>query len=143
MANERSHAAALLRMAEADRDALRGMIASATPGLFSDEIFGFHCQQAAEKALKAWITLAGEEYAKTHDLRSLLTVLTAAGIDVSEWEWLVELNAFAVMFRYEAITAEEEEDPVDRKPLLDGVERLVDVVRRSVAARDSAADESE
>lgn len=33
-----------------------------------DGIVGFHAQQAAEKALKAWLTLLGIEFPRTHDL---------------------------------------------------------------------------
>ncbi len=123
-------------MAATDRDALRGMISSPTPELFSDEIFGFHCQQAAEKALKAWITLAGAVYIKTHDLQSLLTVLASAGQDIAGCEWLVELNSFAVLFRYEALDAEGADDPLDRAGLLAGIERLLDDIdRRSPGMR--------
>ena len=44
------HARALLRMAHKDFNALTGMLDNA---VFADEIFGFHVQQAVEKALKA------------------------------------------------------------------------------------------
>ena len=39
---------------------------------FDDEIFGFHAQQAVEKALKAWLTEVGVTYPLTHDLSLLL-----------------------------------------------------------------------
>lgn len=45
-------ARAMLRMAHKDFNALIGM--QDNP-LFADEIFGFHIQQAVEKALKAWL----------------------------------------------------------------------------------------
>ncbi len=56
------HARSLLRMAQRDLNALRGMINPAvdpTQVFFSDEVFGFHAQQAAEKSLKAWIASLG------------------------------------------------------------------------------------
>lgn len=46
-------------MASKDLAALRGMIDAS---LFADEIFGFHAQQAVEKSLKAWITVAGDTF---------------------------------------------------------------------------------
>lgn len=46
------HANSLLRMAYKDFNALLGMQGNV---LFADEIFGFHVQQAVEKALKAWL----------------------------------------------------------------------------------------
>jgi len=42
----------LFEAAERDLLALRGMRDST---VFTDEIFGFHAQQAAEKLLKAWL----------------------------------------------------------------------------------------
>jgi len=35
---------------------------------FPDEIFGFHAQQAVEKALKGWLSYKLVVYPKTHDL---------------------------------------------------------------------------
>ena len=40
-----------------------------------DEIICFHCQQTAEKYLKAFIFLQDIEPEKTHDLRELLTIV--------------------------------------------------------------------
>ncbi|MBA3314251.1 MAG: HEPN domain-containing protein [Planctomycetaceae bacterium] len=85
MAKEREHAEAILRMAGKGFDALRGIIESDSPELFSDEIFGFHAQQAVEKALKSWIALVGHQYPKSHDLMSLIDVLDDAGEDVKVW----------------------------------------------------------
>ncbi len=48
------HARAMLRMAHKDFNALTGMQDNA---LFADVIFGFHVQQAVEKALKAWLCI--------------------------------------------------------------------------------------
>ena len=41
-------------------------------GLFREPI-AFHCQQAAEKYLKAFLVSRRVEFAKTHDLRHLAT----------------------------------------------------------------------
>lgn len=46
----------LLEAALRDLRALYGMLDRDT---FADEIFGFHVQQTAEKALKAWLNLLG------------------------------------------------------------------------------------
>jgi HEPN domain-containing protein len=60
----------LLTAASRDLRALQGMT---DPGVFADEIFGFHAQQAAEKALKAWLSALDVEYPRTHDLTMLLS----------------------------------------------------------------------
>lgn len=46
------HANKMLRMSTKDFNALTGMLNH--PEHFSDEVFGFHAQQAIEKASKAW-----------------------------------------------------------------------------------------
>ena len=58
------HARALLRMAHKDFNALTGMMDNA---VFADKIFGFHVQQATEKALKIWLCVRGIAYPPTHD----------------------------------------------------------------------------
>ena len=52
--SDREHAIAMLAMARDDLSALRGMQHPSLFGqdFFSDEIFGFHAQQAVEKMLK-------------------------------------------------------------------------------------------
>lgn len=60
--NELDHARAMLLLAEKDRRALGGMLDNE---IFAKEIFGFHAQQTAEKALKAWIAALGKEYPLT------------------------------------------------------------------------------
>ena len=65
------------------------------------EAAGFHLQQAAEKALKAWLTLHQIAYPRTHDLSLLLGLLEDAGYSISPFWTLLELNPFAVQFRYE------------------------------------------
>ena len=46
----------------------------------SDEVFGFHIQQAAEKSLKAWLALLGEVYPLTHNLELFLDRLDDRGV---------------------------------------------------------------
>ena len=60
----------MYRAAERDVLTLRSM--TADPPV---ESFGFHVQQAAEKALKAWLALLGEKYPLTHSIETLLDIL--------------------------------------------------------------------
>ncbi len=63
---------------------------------------GFHLQQAVEKSLKAWLALKGVAYPRTHDLSLLLGLLEDQGQSIEPCFWgLLELNPFAVQFRYE------------------------------------------
>jgi HEPN domain-containing protein len=124
------HARSLLQAAEGDLNALRGMSLasqSASVSYFSDSIFGFHAQQAVEKCLKAWIAYLGERYPYTHDLMALLEVLGRIGVDTSDLEALIELNPFAVQYRYETLGAEDE--VLDRLKTLSEVQGLYERVR--------------
>ncbi|MHC4508135.1 MAG: HEPN domain-containing protein [Planctomycetota bacterium] len=62
---------------------------------------GFHLQQAVEKSLKAWLALKGIDYPRTHDLNPLLGLLEDRDENVERFWTLLELNPFAVQFRYE------------------------------------------
>lgn len=78
----------------------------------SDEVVGFHAQQAAEKLLKAVLLAKGTRPYRTHDLQSLADAVTAAGnsLPVAE-ETLVALTPYAVDYR---CTTEPPEEPMDR-----------------------------
>ena len=41
----------------------------------SDSVFGFHCQQSAEKLLKALLSVYGIAFPRTHNLRMLTDLL--------------------------------------------------------------------
>jgi HEPN domain-containing protein len=109
-----------LRMARKDAAALRAML---EPDEFAAEIFGFHAQQAAEKAIKAWLALIGASVPRTHDLRFLLLRLEESGLEVGNHWDLVDLNSFAVQFRYEAFDLSVE--TLDRESVLQSVEALL------------------
>lgn len=70
----RAEAEVLVRKAEDDANAMR-LLADAE---ISDEIIGFHAQQAVEKWLKAVLGSRGIEFEYTHDLRRLIAEVTAA-----------------------------------------------------------------
>lgn len=97
------HARDLLEMARGDINALRGMLKieddDPDNDYFSDEIFGFHAQQSAEKILKARIAGLGGHYSKTHDLMALLNSLDDLGEDISDLTELVDLIRRSVSLR--------------------------------------------
>ena len=70
------HARMMLTLARKDLKAMRGMTDVED---FDVEIFGFHAQQAVEKILKAWLSLAGVEYPRTHNLMQLFTLIEECG----------------------------------------------------------------
>lgn len=122
------HAQSLLEMAMGDLNSLRGMImaSDASRAFFSDEVFGFHAQQAAEKCLKAWIAVLGRSYPRTHDLMALINILGDEGADTSSLNSLVDLSPFAVQYRYEFLGADDDE--VDRGSVLQEIQSLYERV---------------
>jgi HEPN domain-containing protein len=90
--------AAWLRKAEQDLERVERCLAHEPPDV-EDALF--HCQQAAEKALKAFLTFHDQPFRKTHDLASLGKQCT--NIDAT-LETLVDrlddLSEFAWAYRY-------------------------------------------
>jgi len=109
-------------MARKDLAALRGMVDQ--PSTFADEVFGFHAQQAVEKALKAWLDLREEAYPKTHDLSHLLAALESLGERCDDYWTLVDLSVFAVQYRYEAF-AEPSTPPLERAGIITAVSAVL------------------
>ena len=98
--------------------------------MFDDSVFGFHAQQAAEKALKAWLNLHGVAYPKTHDLRLLMNLLrTQASEDCEPFVELADLTDFAVQFRYDFPTLA---TGLSRTEILSRVEELRNHVEQLV-----------
>jgi HEPN domain-containing protein len=94
----RDLARVLARKAENDAKAIQLLAPSSD---ISDEIVGFHAQQAVEKWLKAVMALHGLEEARIHDLGRLLEILSSAGIDPPPGaDRLDDLSIYAVPLRY-------------------------------------------
>ncbi|HMO85673.1 MAG TPA: HEPN domain-containing protein [Lacipirellulaceae bacterium] len=100
---------------------------------FTDEIFGFHAQQAAEKALKAWLSFRGLTYSRTHDLLHLIRELEEAGEQIEDQPELLELNPFAVQYRYETMD-EPDVSPIDRTAVVKKISALIDHVAQFIDA---------
>lgn len=88
----------LLELAERDYQAALILARAENP---QTDAAGFHLQQAVEKSLKAWLGLKGIDYPRTHDLNPLLGLLEDHDEDIEPFWTLLELNPFAVQFRYE------------------------------------------
>ena len=112
----------MYRAAERDVLTLRSMTADAPV-----ESFGFHVQQAAEKALKAWLALLGETYPLTHSIETLLDLLDDRGGAVESFRNLVYYTPYAVEFRYAGVGPDAE--PIDREGAILLVEALLEQVR--------------
>ncbi len=81
-----------------------------------EESYGFHVQQAAEKAFKAWLALLGQVYPLRHDLDVLLDLLDGHGVSTGFFRQLADFTPYAVQFRYEGLGHDHE--PIDRAAAL-------------------------
>jgi HEPN domain-containing protein len=123
----------LLKLARIDLRAISNML---DPEQFDNSIFGFHAQQAVEKALKSWLSLRNIGYPKTHDLRVLLRLLDAHSEAVPHrFIGLVDLTDFAVQFRYDFPILQEE---FDRSGMLADAEAIVEHVEHLLQQGDSS-----
>ncbi len=91
----------------------------------------FHCQQAVEKSLKAFLVWCDAPFAKTHDLGKLGAQVVALdpGLDPLV-ESIVELSKYAWLFRYPG-------DPVEptveeARAVLSRAAATVDALRRRI-----------
>lgn len=93
----------------------------------------FHCQQAAEKYLKAFLTWHRVEFPRTHSIRELLNL--ARPLDSRLAEHLVEaatLTVYGVEVRYPGDLPDP--DPAEAATALDLARKVRDAVRRSLSA---------
>jgi HEPN domain-containing protein len=106
----REEAAILARKAQGDATAMRKL---ADDPEISDEIIGFHAQQAVEKWLKAVIGSRGTRFEYTHDLRHLIELAKAAVGDFPfEVGVVIALTEYAVPLRYDELL---DAEPLDRE----------------------------
>lgn len=94
-------ALALLKKAEQDLVAVHKWSSDTD---ISDEIIGFHTQQAIEKSLKAVLSYQLIDYPRTHNLRLLIDLCRNNDIEIpSEFLQADILNRFAVQWRYDLL----------------------------------------
>jgi len=61
----------------------------------------YHCQQAAEKAIKAWLTAVEVAFIKTHSLELLVRLCIPSAPGIHRYiSHAMELTPFATEFRY-------------------------------------------
>ena len=65
------------------------------------DISVYHCQQAAEKAIKAYLVYQAIEFPKTHNLVALLALCLPIESKFGEWRQMgITLNPYATAYRY-------------------------------------------
>lgn len=100
MKNNEEHKDILKIKAKEDLDAAKKLAGSAD---FSEEIVLFHCQQAIEKALKAFLDANGIVYPKTHDLELLLSLCIKKDASFNQISNITAFTPYAVEIRYDEV----------------------------------------
>lgn len=93
----------------------------------------YHCQQAAEKALKGWLTAHQVEFRKTHDLGELLHQCIELHDGFDSLQGAVSfLVPFATQFRYPGDIFEP--PPEEALEALDHASKVIDAVVANLKA---------
>jgi HEPN domain-containing protein len=116
-----NQAAVLARKAEADAIAVRELVGNPE---ITDEIVGFHAQQAIERWLKAFMASRGMDEARIHDIGRLLQLLENDGAKLpGNAGRLDDLTIYAVPMRYDELLDAEPLDRASTVELIDEVDR--------------------
>ncbi|MFN0035266.1 MAG: HEPN domain-containing protein [Saprospiraceae bacterium] len=94
---------------KAERDLHLGQFALSDQENSYPDLICYHCQQAAEKYLKALVMHHGLPLRKTHDLEELLDLLAPLEASITRlfYEEALKINLYGIEIRY----SEPEEDP--------------------------------
>lgn len=75
----------------------------------------YHCQQAAEKAAKAYLVYRDQRFDKIHDIRLLIDVAMAVEPALEKWLEVGELlTPYATAFRYPGERLEPDRDEFEK-----------------------------
>ncbi len=87
-------------LAKAQHDLAAARKLSAEPDPYLDTAI-YHCQQAAEKAVKGFLVFHDQDFEKTHNIRFLVTLAIPFESEFSSWlEAAKRLTPYSGMFRY-------------------------------------------
>ncbi|QUV79696.1 MULTISPECIES: HEPN domain-containing protein [Chloracidobacterium] len=87
------------------------VLAASEPPLLDTAIY--HCQQAAEKAVKGYLVFCDQEFERTHDIE--LLVQTAARYAQGFLNWIdvgIKLTPYARIYRYPGYAGEPDSEQV-------------------------------
>ena len=93
------------------------------------DIAVYHCQQAAEKAVKAFLVHHGKPYEKTHDIEVLVDLAAEMDAKFSELADAADaLTPYATRFRYPNATFAVEPQPVEFNEALQHAQSVYEFV---------------
>ena len=111
------------------------VLAVNTPPLLDTAIY--HCQQAAEKAIKGYLAFCDQEVERVHDLEVLMRSAMSYAQGFAEWiDVGIELTPYARLYRYPGPATEPSPEQFDRA--VSAAEGAVPICPFVVAARGAA-----
>jgi len=88
-------------------------LAASDPPLLDTAIY--HCQQAAEKAVKAYLVYCNQEFERVHDIEALIRLAMSYVEAFVDWTDVgIELTPYARIYRYPGYATEPSRDQFDR-----------------------------
>jgi len=97
------------------------VLASSNPPLLDTAIF--HCQQAAEKAVKGYLVFCDQEVERVHDIEVLIRSAMSCVPEFMDWiDVGIELTPYARIYRYPGNTTDPSQEQFDRA--MSAAERL-------------------
>lgn len=126
--NLRSQAEVLLGKADEDLYLAQALVADTR---MSDDLWGFHAQQAAEKLFKSLLASREITFPYNHQISLLTDLLEDHGFDLDEkYLSLISLTAYAAGLRY-SFAHSSQSAPLDRSAILTIIIALREFVRKS------------
>lgn len=99
------------------------------------DIAVYHCQQAAEKSVKAFLVYHDRPYEKTHDIEVLVDLASEIDAKFSELADAADaLTPYATRFRYPNSTFAVEPQPVEYQEALQHAQTVYDFVMQRLPA---------
>jgi len=89
------------------------VLAASDPPLLDTAVY--HCQQAAEKAVKGYLVFCDQEFERVHDIELLIRAAALYAPEFINWiETGIELTPYARIYRYPGYATEPNREQVDR-----------------------------
>ena len=89
------------------------VLAASTPPLLDTAIY--HCQQAAEKAVKGYLVFCDQEVERVHDMEVLVRAAASCAPTFGEWVDVgIQLTPYARLYRYPGPVVEPTREQFDR-----------------------------
>jgi HEPN domain-containing protein len=121
-----------LLKARSDLRSARALVALAEP---ATDTASYHCQQAAEKALKGYLAYRDRPLERTHDLERLLELATALEPAFAPLETQAgTLNPYATAFRYPDTLAVQFPSVAEVNTAIEHAQAIYDFVLKQLAA---------